>query len=310
MATKSTLARRIISAGLTGFYRNRTVSLSSIFILTITLSIIASFYFFHAIFNYTLDQVRQKVDVRLYFTVDATEDQIAGVKQKLLALPQVKSVVYTSREQALAEFKNKHSGDQLTLQALDELGANPFGASISILAKDPTQYEAIANQLQAGTGLLGDSAGAVDKINYYQLKDSIDKLNNIIGWTNTVGFWLSLIFVVMSCMIVYNTIRLAIFVYRDEIAVMKLVGASNMFIRGPFVVEAMLYGISATAVTMLIFWPATIWVTKKTVFFFEGMNLHSYYMSHFFVLTAVLLVAGCGLAIISSLLAVRKYLKI
>lgn len=310
MATKSTLARRIISAGLTGFYRNRTVSLSSIFILTITLSIIASFYFFHAIFNYTLDQVRQKVDVRLYFTTDATEDQIAGVKQKLLALPQVKSVVYTSREQALAEFKNKHSGDQLTLQALDELGANPFGASISILAKDPTQYEAIANQLQAGTGLLGDSAGAVDKINYYQLKDSIDKLNNIIGWTNTVGFWLSLIFVVMSCMIVYNTIRLAIFVYRDEIAVMKLVGASNMFIRGPFVVEAMLYGISATIVTMLIFWPATIWVTKKTVFFFEGMNLHTYYVSHFFALTLVLLLAGCGLAIISSLLAVRKYLKV
>ena len=310
MAKKTTLVRRVVVAGFTGFYRNRTVSLSSIFILTVTLSIIASFYFFQAIFQYTLNQVREKVDVRVYFTTDATDDQIATVKAKLLALPQVKSVTYISRDQALEDFKQKHAGDQLTLQALDELGDNPFGASISILAKDTSQYDAIASALQQGSGLLGDDAGAIDKINYYQLKDSIDKLNNIIGWTNTVGFWLSIVFVTMSCMIVYNTIRLAIFVYRDEIAVMKLVGASNMFIRGPFVVEAMLYGFVATVLTMAMFWPATIWVTKKTVFFFEGMNLHAYYLSNFFQLAGFLLLAGSGLAVVSSLLAVRKYLRV
>jgi cell division transport system permease protein len=272
MATKTTLTRRIIQAGLRGFYRNRTVSLSSIFILTITLSILASFFFFRAIFDYTLTEIREKVDVRVYFTVDATENQIMDVKAKLAGLPQVKSVIYTSREQALEEFRVKHAGDQLTLQALEELGENPFGASLSVLAKDTSQYEAIAQQLQEGSGFLGDQASSVDKINYYQLKDSIDKLNNIIGWVNTVGFWLSVIFILMSCMIVYNTIRLAIFVYRDEIAVMKLVGASNMFIRGPFVVEAMLYGLVATIITLVIAYPATVWVTKKTIFFFEGMK--------------------------------------
>ena len=114
----------------------------------------------------------------------------------------------------------------------------------------------------------------------------------------------------MSCMIVYNTIRLAIFVYRDEIAVMKLVGASNMFIRGPFVVEAMLYAFAATLVTLVIYWPATIWVTKKTVFFFEGMNIHAYFTSHFFELVGILLLSGIVLAVVSSLLAVRKYLHI
>jgi cell division transport system permease protein len=307
---KTALTRRIISAGLTGFYRNRTVSLSSIFILTITLSIITAFYLFHAIFTYTLDQVREKVDVRVYFTVDATEEQIADVKAKLLGLTQVKSVTYTSREDALADFKEKHSGDQLTLQALDELGTNPFGASLSVVAKDTSQYEAIASQLSSGTGLLGDSATAVDKINYYQLKDSIDKLNNIIGWTNNVGFWLSLIFILMSCMIVYNTIRLAIFVYRDEIAVMKLVGASNMFIRGPFIVESVLYAIVATVITLIIYFPATIWVTKKTVFFFEGLNIHQYFVHNIFQLTGLLLLSGVVLAVISSFLAVRKYLKV
>jgi cell division transport system permease protein len=307
---KTTLTRRIVTAGLRGFYRNRTVSLSSIFILTITLSIITAFFLSRAIFNYTLDQITQKVDVRIYFTTDASDAEISDVKAKLMGLPQVKSVTYTSRDQALQDFRDKHAGDQLTLQALDELGSNPFGASLSVVAKDTSQYQAIAEEVSSDTGLLGGSQGSVDKINYYQLKDSIDKLNNIIGWTNTVGFWLSMVFILMSCMIVYNTIRLAIFVYRDEIAVMKLVGASNMFIRGPFVVEAILYAFVATLVTIIIYWPGTIWVTKKTVFFFEGMNIHAYFVSHFFQLVGLLLLSGIVLAVISSLLAVRKYLKI
>jgi cell division transport system permease protein len=111
-------------------------------------------------------------------------------------------------------------------------------------------------------------------------------------------------------MIVYNTIRLAIFVYRDEISVMKLVGASNMFIRGPFVVESILYSVVATLLTVVIFFPATIWVTKKTVFFFEGMNIHAFYTAHLGVLVLTLLTFGAMLTTISSLLAVRKYLKV
>jgi cell division transport system permease protein len=306
---RTTLIKRTVVAGLRGFYRNRTVSLSSIFILTITLSIITSFYLCRAIFDYTLDQIKEKVDVRVYFTVDATDQQVADVRSKLQGLTQVKSVTLTTKDQALEEFKKKHEGDQLTLQALDELGTNPFGASLAVVAKDTSQYEGIAQQLSSGSGLLGDASSAVDKINYYQLKDSIDKLNSIIVWTDTVGFWLTVVFILMSCMIVYNTIRLAIFVYRDEIAVMKLVGASNMFIRGPFVVEAVLYALTATLTVLILFFPATVWVTKKTVFFFEGMNIHAYYVDHFIELSLMLLGSATVLAVVSSLLAVRKYLR-
>lgn len=307
---KTVIWKRTILAGLRGFYRNRTVSLSSIFILTITLSIVTSFYLLVAVFDYTLEQVKEKVDVRVYFTTDATEQQATDIKAKLLGLSDVKSVTYTSREQALDDFKKKHVGDQLTLQALDELGNNPFGASLSVIAKDTSRYEAIADQLSNGSGLLGDDKGVIDKVNYYQIKDSIDKLNSIIGWTNTVGFWLSIVFVLMSCMIVYNTIRLAIFVYRDEIAVMKLVGASNMFIRGPFIVESLLYAIVATVITTIIFFPATVWVSQKTVFFFEGLNINAFYTAHFIELTLTLLAFGSLLTVVSSFLAVRKYLKV
>lgn len=307
---KTVLWKRTILAGLRGFYRNRTVSLSSIFILAITLSIVTSFYLFGAVFDYTLEQIKEKVDVRVYFVTEATDEQAAEVKAKLLGLSDVKTVTYISREQALSDFKKKHEGDQLTLQALEELGTNPFGASLSVIAKDTSRYEAIASQLSDESGLLGDSKGIIDKVNYYQIKDSIDKLNSIIGWVNTVGFWLSIIFVLMSSMIVYNTIRLAIFVYRDEIAVMKLVGASNMFIRGPFIVEALLYAIVATIITLIIFFPATIWITRKTVFFFEGLNINSFYTAHFFELAITLLVFGSVLTVLSSFLAVRKYLKV
>ncbi len=307
---RSLIIKRTILAGLRGFYRNKTVSLSSIFILTITLSIVTSFYLFGAVFDYTLEQIKGRVDVRVYFTVDATEQQVTEVRAKLLGLPDVKEVTYASREQALQDFRKKHEGDQLTLQALDELNENPFGSSLSVLAKDTARYEAIASQLSEGSGFLGDARGVIDKVNYTQIKDSIDKLNSIIGWTNTVGFWLSVVFVLMSCMIVYNTIRLAIFVYRDEIAVMKLVGASNMFIRGPFIVEAVLYAVVATFATLVIFFPATMWVTKKTVFFFEGLNINAFYTAHFLELTATLVIFGSVLTVISSLLAVRKYLKV
>lgn len=307
---RTVLWKRVALAGIRGFYRNKTVSLSSIFILTITLSIITSFYLFRAVFDYTLNEVREKVDIRIYFKTDATEQQTNEVKAKLLGLTDVKTVTFTSKEKALEDFRKKHEGDQLTLQALEELGSNPFGASLSVVANDTSRYEAIAKQLDDTSGLLGDSKTSIDKINYYQIKDSIDKLNNIIGWTNTVGFWLSIIFILMSCMIVYNTIRLAIFVYRDEIAVMKLVGASNMFIRGPFVVESILYSVVATLITVLIFFPATIWVTKKTIFFFEGMNIHSFYTAHLGALVLSLLIFGAILTTVSSLLAVRKYLKV
>lgn len=305
-----TLLRRVIYAGFVGFYRNRTVSLSSIFILTITLCIIATFFLFSAVFNYTLNNITERVDVKMYFTVEATDAQVEEVKAKVLGLPQVAKVVYTNREEALSQFKERHNGDQLTLQALDELGTNPFGASLSIIAKDTTQYEAIAKAVAPESNVLGEAGNAVDKVNYFQLKNSIDTLNNIIGWVNKVGFWISLIFLIMSCMIVYNTIRLAIFVFRDEIAVMKLVGASNMYIRGPFIVESILYGLSATAITLIVMYPATLWIARKTVIFFEGLNINAYYLSHLFSLAGVLLLFGVLLSVISSLLAVRKYLNV
>jgi cell division transport system permease protein len=183
-----TILKRTILAGFTGFYRNKTVSISSISILTTTLMIIGIFFFFRAISDYTLSEIKNKVDIKIYFKVDATDAQINDIKDKIITLPQIKSTSFVSAEDALSEFRKKHANDQITLQALEELNSNPFGATLSVVAQNTTDYDLIFQSLNSDSSFLGDTSTVIDKINYFQLKGSIDKLNNIIGFINTIGY--------------------------------------------------------------------------------------------------------------------------
>ncbi len=304
-----TLFKRILSAGLTGFVRNRTVSLSSIFILTITLCLVASLFLFNSVFNYSVDQIKSRVDISIYFKPDAEETDITTVKNTIQKLAEVEQVIYTSREQVLNEFKDKHQNDQVTLDALNELGSNPFGATLSVKAKDTDLYDEIINKINK-QNLLGSASSSVDSINYSDIKTSIDRLTNIVSWLSNIGFILTVIFIVMSVMIVYNTVRLAIFTFRDEISVMKLVGASNFYIRGPFIVESAIYGLIASVITVILAYPATLWISEKTTVFFEGFNIFTYYKDNLFTLFFILFLCGVAVACTSSALAVRKYLKV
>ena len=305
-----TICKRIIIGGLTSFYRNKTVSLSSVAILTTTLMIIGIFFFFRGIFDYTLAGIKDKVDIKIYLKTNASDIQMNNLKNKIMALPQVKSLTLTSSTNALIQFREKHKSDQITVQALEEIGVNPFGATFSILAHNTTDYDIIANSLNSDSSFLGETSSIVDKINYFQLKNSIDRLNNIIGFINTVGYWISLLFIIISAMIIYNTTRLAIFVFKDEISVMRLVGASNMFIRGPFLIESMIYGIIASLITIILFYPLTYYLAQKTIVFFSGLNIYTYYLNNIFSLFLLLLISSLILTIVSSYLAVRKYLTV
>jgi cell division transport system permease protein len=134
--------KRIFSAGATTFSRSGLVSFATVLIMTATLVIIATLMLLRRCFPIRLQAIEDKVDINVYFTTSAQEADILAVKSKLEQLPNVAKVTYTSREQALAEFRARHADDQLTLQALDQLGENPLGASLSIKATDPTQYAA------------------------------------------------------------------------------------------------------------------------------------------------------------------------
>ena len=303
-----TTFKRIIRGGFQNFKRGGIVSWASILVVTITLSVITLIILSQAVLHYSLDQIKNKVDVTIYFTVGAPEDQIMALKSSLEQLPEVASISYTSADDALALFRDRHQSDYPTIQALDEIGTNPLGGYLNVKAKEVSQYGDIANFLQSDNALSLNSASIIDKVNYNQNKLVIDRLDAIIAGSQKLGFLVTLLLVIISIIITFNTIRLTIFISKEEIGVMGLVGASKMHIRGPFMIEGAIYGVIATFITMILFWPATFWLGSRMTDFL-GINMYDYYKTSFFQIFAILLFSGILLGVISSFLAVRKYLN-
>lgn len=308
--TFKTKLKRAIKSGFINFFRSGYISLASILIMVITLSVISSVIFMGAVLNTTLTELRNKVDVNVYFLSDAKEEDILALEDKLKALPEVSSIEYVSREAALQNFKKRHENDQVTLQALVELGDNPFGASLNIKAKEPSQYQGIADFLGEENIISKDGQKIIDKVNYLQNKTAIDRLTRIIDSSERLGLVITIVLVLVSLVITLNTIRLAIYISRDEISVMQLVGASKNYIRGPFVITGIMYGAVAGVLTMILFLPITYWLGGLTENFFIGLNIFDYYISNIFQILLIVIGSGIAIGAISSLFAVRRYLKL
>lgn len=304
------MIRRMLTNGGKSFFRSGSVSFATVLIMTVTMLIIGLLIFLSAILGSTLTAIKDKVDVNVYFVTTASEASIFAVQQDLEALPEVASVVYTSRDQALAQFRDRHASDQLTLQALEELGDNPLGASLAVKAKDPAEYEGIVNFLADEPTLSPGGVSIIDRINYYQNKTVIDRLTGAIRATERAGAAIALLFAFASIIIVFATVRLAIYTARDEIAVMRLVGASNMYIRGPFVVACILAGVLAAVIALLVFYPAAWYAGETLTAWLGGFNLFTYYLSNFPMIAVSLVGSGIVLGGVSSYFAVRRYLKI
>lgn len=301
-------SKRIIRTGWNSFIRSGFTSIASILIMTITLFVITSLIFVQAALNASLNDIREKVDVTVYFIPGAEEVAIKKVEESLSKLPEIKSITYTSAIEALSNFKDKHSNDYLTLQALDELSGNPLGASLNIKANDPSQYESISKYFEDDSALSKGSLTIIDKIDYNQNKLVIDRLTSIINGAKSLGFIVSLFLIIISIIITFNTIRLIIYMSRDEISVMKLVGAGNRYVKGPFVVSGILVGICASLLTILIFIPVSIWLGNHMTDFI-GINLYQYYKSNFLQLFIIMSGSGILLGSIGSLFAINRFLK-
>ena len=300
--------KRIIKAGFINFSRGGLVSFVAVLVTTITLSVIVIIILLQTVLYFSLNTIKDKVDVTIYFNVGAPESQIMLLKFSLEKLPEVAEISYTSATEALRIFRERHEGDYPTIQALDEIGSNPLGAYLNIKAVEVSQYGSIANFLQSDNTTVLSSASIIDKVNYHQNKLIIDRLNTIISGAKNLGFILTFFLIIVSIAVTFNTIRLTIFISKEEIAVMRLVGASKMRVNGPFMVEGAIYGIIATVVTMVLFWPVTVWLGRNMTSFL-GLNMYDYYVSNFFQIFVIILLSGMFLGIVSSFLAARKYLN-
>lgn len=302
--------KRITRSGLINFYRNTFVSFASVLMMTLTLMVIGSTIFLNAILSFTITNIERKVDVNVYFYPNAAESQILEMKTSIEQLPQVATVSYVSRDEALKSFQDRHQNDYLTLQALDELGTNPLGASLNIQAKDSGQYESIAQFLSGDDGASAvENKDIIEKINYYQNKEIIGRLTNLAHTVQRVGIILTVVFIGLSIVVTLNTIRMAIYGAREEINVMRLVGAENKYIQGPFMVEGIVSGLFAAVITIIALFPLTLWISKYTIDFFGGLSLVRYYGDNFLQIFLILLVVGVLLGALSSLFAIRRYLK-
>ena len=303
--------RRISRSGFISFWRNQAVSLAALFAMTITLFAIGALMVGSTFLDVFLGTIKDKVDVTVYFVEDAQGSDILTVKSSLEALPEVFSTEYVSRDVALAAFRERHKDDAVMLAALDEIGSNPLRASINIKARELSQYESVTKFLEGENAVVAPSGTSIiEKVNYRQNKLVIDRMNKLIDYSRRLGTALIFILSLMSVLVTFNTISLALYSARDEISVMKLVGAANNFVRGPFLVQGAMYGVISGLCAAALLYPITLWLGSISAAAFGGLNIFSYYLAHFGRILIVLLVSGVAIGILSSYLAIIRYLKV
>jgi len=299
--------KRITSFAINDFSRNKGISLAAIFVLVITITLVTGLFFFQGVTKYLISQVQDKIDITAYFREDASEDDILKVKDEILKMsPDVKGVEYISKDEALTIFTEKHKDNNVFSKALEEVGQNPFLPSLNITTTGSTlQYEQISDILQTDT-----YSPFIEKVDFSQKKDTIEKVFAITSNINFLGFILGIILVVVAILVVYNTIKLTIDGSKDEISTMRIVGASDSFIRGPFIVQGAIYGLVAFIVCILLSAIFAYSFSSKLGIILPGFSILNYFLSNFWIFVLIQLGFGVGLGMISSFIVVRKYLKV
>ena len=300
-----TALKRIIKSGLIRAWRNRTISVATIAVLVLTIFVITGLLFFNVLTDVVANELQSKVDISAYFNIETAEESILKVKQELVGREEVTSVEYVSREKALESFKEINKDNEVIKKSLDELEENPLEASLNIKVANARQYAGIVSFLESSS-----FSGLIDKINFRQKESVIMKLDNITRSVKKGGIILSFMLVFIAILVTFNTIRLTMHTAKEEIGIMRLVGASDWFIRAPFIVEGIVYGAISAIFALGIIYPLIWIVSPRLESFLPGINILAYFQNNLFMLLIIQLGIGIFLGVVSSLVAIRKYLKV
>jgi cell division transport system permease protein len=298
---------RIIKFAFNNFSRNKGISIATTFVLVVAIMVVTSLYFFQGITNHLTSQIRDKIDITAYFKENATEQDILNVREEILKTsPNIKSVEYISKEKALQTFSERYQDSEVLQTALVEVGENPFLSSLNIVTSgDPTEYEEISNTLETSV-----FSNLIYKVDFYQKKDTIEKVYSITSNINRAGIVMGIVLIIISILVVFNTVKLAIDSSKDEINTMKIVGATDWFIRGPFIAEGIIYGFIAFLVCFVLSGFSSFLLSPKVFVILPGFNLFDYFLTNFWIFVLIQLIFGIGVGVVSSLVVVKKYLKV
>ncbi len=297
---------RIFKNGFLNYWRNFWLSVAATSIMVITLFAITSLLILNALANLSLATLKEKVDISIYFRASTSEQTITQIQKQIELLPEVKSIIYIPPVEARDRFKELHKDEPLLIESVEQFSEeeNPFPASFAIRVKELSDYPKIISLFQDQK-----FTPFIKKIT--DKREIVDRLNRITNGIKNIGIGLTAVFSALTLLVMFNTIRLTIYNRREEIEIMRLVGASNWFIRGPFVIEGILYGVAGTVITSLLLYPVLFMLTPKISGFLElDLGQFNNVGLNFWWLLAVQLILGLLLGIISSLVVIRKYLKI
>lgn len=298
---------RLTKAGIVSFYRNGWLSVAATGIVTFTLVLISIFLLLVLLGQGVITGIQKKIDIEVFFKDDTKVADILTIKQQLEQVPNNQSVRYISKEEALQIYRGQSENNKKLVEQLSE-EENPLPASLQIKAKDTNQLDAFNPVLESDF-----SKPLVNKrSDKGENQPIIEKLQRIISFIRSIGIFISLVVMTFSILVVFNTIRITIFSRREEIEIMRLVGASNWYIRGPFIMEGAFYGIIATFVAMLAVYLIVLAFGPALSAYLRDININvpQYFSQNFLTLLLVQLVTGIVVGVLSSLIAIRRHLRV
>ncbi|MEI6288603.1 MAG: permease-like cell division protein FtsX [bacterium] len=289
------------------FWRNIWLSLVTIFIIFLALISINFLVVLNAISDLAIKAVKDRVDISVYFKPEVQDSKIAEIKNQLSTVKGVKTIDYNSPQQNLQSFKERHASESVIQESLTELAGNPLGATLVIKAKDLKDYPAI---LQAVDN--PDYTSLIEDKSYDDHQVVISKINGITDSVRKGGLIVSLVFIIIAILIVFNTVRITIFTHKNEVSIMKLVGAGNWFVRAPFIIEIIISGVVACVLSTLVVYVSLAFAQPYLSSFFDGANFDilGYFNANFLIIFGTQLAGIIILNVISSSIALRRYLKV
>jgi len=297
---------RIIKFSFQNFYRNIWLSLATISIIVLTLLSISFLAFLNVLTLEASESIKDKIDISVYFKPEVLPQEVKNVQNKLLKLDKIQNVRYLSRSDSLELLKQRHNDDLLIQESLNELGTNPLGDTLVIKAYKVKDYPLILEALEKS-----QYKGLIEDKNYQDNQSFLNKIQTITDKIKKIGWIISGFFSLIAVLIVFNTIRIAIYTHSEEISIMKLVGASNWFIRAPFLAETVLYAFFGTIITLILLYPVLKVINPYILNFFDNsFNLIAYYLSNLALFAWWQFAGILVLTIIASFLALGRYLDV
>lgn len=304
---------RMARYGANNFTRNMWLTTAATIVMALTLLVMFTTFIARSVLVETVEALRAKVEIPIYLKDDISDTEVKFLQNKLRAIPNVSKAEYISKEAARQKSVSEGSRDKELLEAIAELEGNPFPASIRVALKDPDKLEELkklVTQDKTVTPLLNPEKRRKPVFESERGK-SIQEIGRWATLAERSGLVLSTVFIVLSSLIVFNTIRMAIFNRREEINMMKLIGADRNFIRGPFVVEAVMYGFFAAILATSLGYIGLFMAKDKLAG--AGLpinNIETMLIDFLPLVIVIMIVLGAIIGIISSTLAVRRYLKV